>query len=559
MGPTCSVMASVTGWTRAMTRQQPVQPPTPSGEANDEPIIQVANLSVHAGDTPLIHGVDFVIGQGERIGLIGASGSGKSLTAQAIASLLPTVLTASGSVRINAPAIPAALRDHQAGAGQHIEVIGAKERTLAKVRGATIGMIFQDPRAALDPLVRVGDALASELGISRWQRDRRRAPEVVAALADVGLQPKHAHRRPHELSGGQCQRIGIALALANNPALLIADEPTTALDALTQAQIIALLQARLDANKTALLFISHDLALTQSICENGLIMDKGAIVARGAIATVMDDPHPAVVTLSQASAAQRVTAVPCNPPDRIPVLEAPPPAVVFDAVTRIHRGAETPTLDEVSLTIPAQHRIGIVGASGAGKTTLVRLIAGLNLPTAGTVAVNGRVQMVFQHPKASFNPRLRLRVSLEESLHDAQPRLSAPERAQRIAEVLASVDLPAQAADRYPGAFSGGQLQRLAIARAVLGEADILIADEPVSALDVAVREQVLQTLEAHAHGRTLIMVSHDFAPVAQLCDTVVVMSSAKIVEMGPTRTLFEHPKDPYTAQLVAATRFKCV
>lgn len=532
-------------------------PLTPMGAS--EPIIQVTDLGVRAGEKQLVSRVNFVIGEGERIGLIGASGSGKSVTAQAIASLLPTQLTPSGSVRINAPVIPSALFDAREGAGQHIEVIGAKERTLAKVRGATIGMIFQDPRAALDPLVRVGDALATELGIGRFVRGRRQADEVVAALEDVGLQAKHAHRRPHELSGGQCQRIGIAIALANNPALLIADEPTTALDALTQAQIIDLLKQRLEANRTALLFISHDLALTQALCENGLILDKGEIVARGEIASVMDDPHPAVVTLSRASKQSALTEVPCKPVDRVPTQPDEQAAVVFDQVTRIHRGAETPTLDGVSLTIPAGRRIGIVGASGAGKTTLVRLIAGLNLPTAGTVDVHGRVQMVFQHPKASFNPRLKLRTSLEESLTDAAPHLSAAERAERIAEALANVDLPEDSAERYPGAFSGGQLQRLAIARAVLGAADILIADEPVSALDVAVREQVLNTLDAHAQGRTLIMVSHDFGPVAQLCDTVVVMSAAKIVEMGPTQALFEHPKDPYTAQLVAATRFKCL
>lgn len=539
--------------------------------SSDLPIIRVQDLGVRAGNKPLIRGVNFVIGRGERIGLIGASGSGKSVTAQAIASLLPTHLTPSGSVCINAPALPIARQPHRAGSADHIEVIGAKERTLAKVRGATIGMIFQDPRAALDPLVRVGDALADELGIGRFVRGRRKSDAVVAALADVGLQAKHAHRRPHELSGGQCQRIGIAIALANNPALLIADEPTTALDALTQAQIIDLLRQRLEANDTALLFISHDLALTQSICENGLIMDKGEIVARGAITTVMDDPHPAVVTLSRAGAQRAQTEVPCKAVDRLPPAgnQAPAgsqtqgggqaPAVEFDQVTRVHRGAETPTLDGVSLVIPAGQRIGIVGASGAGKTTLVRLIAGLNLPTAGKVNVHGRVQMVFQHPKASFNPRLTVRTSLEESLNDAAPTLSAQERADRIAQALANVDLPVDSAERYPGAFSGGQLQRLAIARAVLGEADILIADEPVSALDVAVREQVLQALDTHAQGRTLIMVSHDFGPVAQLCDTVAVMSAAKIVEIGPTQTLFEQPKDPYTAQLVAATRFKCL
>lgn len=523
------------------------------------PIIQVSDLGVRAGEKKLVSGVNFTIHRGERIGLIGASGSGKSVTAQAIASLLPTQLTPSGSVRINGPAIPSALLNNSAQGDQRLEVIGAKERTLVKVRGATIGMIFQDPRAALDPLIRVGDALASVLGIGRFVPGRRNDDQVVAALEDVGLQAKHAHRRPHELSGGQCQRIGIAIALAKNPALLIADEPTTALDALTQAQIIDLLRNRLETNQTALLFISHDLALTQSLCQNGLIMDKGHIVARGAITSVMDDPNPAVVTLSRASKQSALTEVPCKPVDRVPATPSEQPAVVFDQVTRVHRGAETPTLDNVSLTIPAGRRIGIVGASGAGKTTLVRLIAGLNLPTFGKIDVNGRVQMVFQHPKGSFNPRLPLRASLEESLMATSLELNATQRAERIAEALANVDLPEDSAERYPGAFSGGQLQRLAIARAVLGEADILIADEPVSALDVAVREQVLNTLDAHAQNRTLIMVSHDFGPVAQLCDTVVVMSSAKIVEMGPTQALFEHPKDPYTAQLVAATRFKCL
>lgn len=547
MGRTYLGMAFVTGWTRAMTN----------------PIIQVANLSVRTSNKTLVKEVSFTIDPGERIGLIGASGSGKSVTAQAIASLLPTNLIPSGSVQINAPAIPASLLQAHAQAGGHLEVIGAPERTLAQVRGATIGMIFQDPRAALDPLIRVGDALATELGIPWYQRGRRNDERVIRALDDVGLQAAHAHRRPHELSGGQCQRVGIALALANEPALLIADEPTTALDALTQAQIIELLKAKLDTQNTALLFISHDIALTQSLCEHGLIMDHGEVVARGAIATVLDDPHPAVVTLSRASKNRVATNVPCKESQWD---DQPSPgsndggaAVVFDQVTRLHRGNEMPTLNNVSLTIPKGGRVGIVGESGAGKTTLVRLIAGLNLPTSGSVTVNGRVQMVFQHPKGSFNPRLPLRVSLEESMPKGAKGGSAQARRARIAEVLAEVDLPPDSAERYPGAFSGGQLQRLAIARAVLGEADILIADEPVSALDVAVREQVLGALDLHAQGRTLIMVSHDFAPITQLCDMVVVMSAATIVEAGPTQELFANPKDPYTARLVAATNFKCL
>ncbi len=557
-------MGYVIGWIRAMTKKRPPIPvPRIKGQADtvavqEMPIIEVNGLGVRAGQKTLVRDVSFVIAPGERIGLIGASGSGKSVTAQAIASLLPTQLTPQGSVRINCPAMPTALIEQAGGECQYLEVIGASERTLAKVRGATIGMIFQDPRAALDPLVRVGDALASELGIPWYQRGRRQDPRVISALEDVGLMATHAHRRPHELSGGQCQRIGIAIALANEPALLIADEPTTALDALTQAQIIELLKQRLDSQNTALLFISHDLALTQEMCENGLIMDRGEIVARGAIRAVMDDPHPAVVTLSRAIENRSDAFVPRCAPSQSST-DQTRQAVIFEAVTRTHRGGETPTLDDISLVIPEGGRVGIVGASGAGKTTLVRLIAGLNRPTAGKITVNGRVQMVFQHPKASFNPRLPLRVSLEESLNDAAPDLSAEERAERITSALAHVDLPPDSAERYPSAFSGGQLQRLAIARAVLGEADILIADEPVSALDIAVRRQVLDTLESHAKGRTLIMVSHDFAPVAQLCDTVVVMSSATIVEAGPTETLFTDPKDPYTARLVAATRFKCL
>lgn len=614
--------------------QQPTEQPSSDGRSalapnlGDQPILTVTNLAVLTRQHRVVEGISFVVNPGERIGLVGPSGSGKSVTAQAVAGLLPTHLQAEGTIAYHRAVLPASLVAHLGSAEDSVNIVGTPDRVMAPMRGHTVAMIFQDPKAALNPLHRVGDTLASAFGLGWFYPNRRRSDVVRKALDEVGLDPAYADRRPHELSGGQCQRIGIALALAKSPALLIADEPTTALDALTQAQIMALLRQRLDATNAALIFISHDHALTRTIVDNGLVMRKGRVFSRGAIGSVLpghgstsgadqniveDRPGKAASPLTLdsltdttsrtgtadlADTAGSVGVV--SPPDTtyrtermdsedsigaIPVGQPHPAdaadgsrsgagdnngaatmrvradqhsaAVILDQVSRTHRGAATPTLDHIDLVIPKGAKVGIVGASGAGKTTLIRLIAGLNRPTSGHVTVNGRVQMVFQHPKASFNPRLRIGQSLEESLLDAHPGLGSAQRAQRIAEVLHHVDMDREAAQRFPVTFSGGQLQRLAIARAVLGEADILIADEPVSALDTFVRTQVLNLLALHGVQRTLVMVSHDFAPVKRLCDLVVVMAAGRIVEMGPVEAVTANPKDPYTAKLLAATAYQ--
>ncbi len=359
-------------------------------------------------------------------------------------------------------------------------------------------------------------------------------------MEDVSLPSRAMRAYPHELSGGQRQRALIAMAMANNPDVLICDEPTTALDVTVQKQIVDLLLRLASERGTSLLFITHDLGLVARTCERVLVMRAGKIVEEGTVATVLSAPRH---EYTQQLLAASVLSTP-------PVVENyGAPVVEVTDLSRVFR--RTVALDAVSLTVHSGERLGIVGGSGSGKTTLLKILAGLDKPTSGTVRVEGGTQMVFQDPQSSLNPRMKIMDIVAEPLIG----WSASARRERVVEVLGEVGLGAEILDRYPHEFSGGQRQRISIARALGPKPAILLADEPVSALDVSVRRQVLDLLSklVDEYGITLVFVSHDLTVVRHICTTVVVMDQGRIVEHGRVDKVYADPHHEYTRTLLEA------
>ncbi|QGU05232.1 ATP-binding cassette domain-containing protein [Corynebacterium comes] len=470
------------------------------------PVLEVKDLRVGEG---LLDGIHLTVHPGERVGLIGESGSGKSMTALSIMGLLPRGLAAEGSVKI---------------AGR--ETVGLPDRRMRTLRGQVVSMVFQEPMTALDPLMTVGRQVAEAAGRT----------DVGDLFTQVALDPARMNAYPHELSGGQRQRVLIAMALANEPDLLICDEPTTALDVTVQDQILDLLDDLVDRLGVSLLFITHDLGVINRMCRRVLVMSAGQVVEEGETRQVLTAPvHPYTQRLVAAS----LPGAPAK------VRGVGTPVLTLENVTR--RYGTTLALDHVSLVVRRGERLGVVGGSGSGKTTLLRQFAGLDVPDAGTVTVDAGVQVVFQDPQSSLNPRLRIGRSVAEGMR-------RPDQV-RVAEVLAEVGLPEDTAGRFPHQFSGGQRQRISIARAVAGKPEILLADEPVSALDVSVRAQVLDLLDrlVDEYGLTLVFISHDLSVVRQVCSTVAVMHQGRIVEHGPTEQVWANPQHEYTRSLLAA------
>ncbi|MGW5359959.1 ABC transporter ATP-binding protein [Actinopolymorpha pittospori] len=563
------------------------------------PTLTVAGLGVRAGGGPLVDDVSFTIDPGERVGLVGESGSGKSLTALAVMGLLPEGLVAQGSVRL---------------AGESTDLLRADDRALSKLRGQAMGMVFQEPMSALNPVMRVGDQVAEVLRIHQPGLPRAVSrSRAVDLLAKVRLpDPARAARAyPHQLSGGQRQRVVIAIALANDPDLLICDEPTSALDVTVQAQVLDLIVAATSRSNTGLLFITHDLAVVATVCSRVLVMHDGVLVENGPVSEVFRKPrHPYTRALLDAaepngpaptrhpdpsprpSPTQPDRPAPRPEPDGLdsavePTERAPHPGPVpvieLRDLSRVYRRPRTslrstptsvPALRDVSFDIAAGQRFGIVGESGSGKSTLVRLLAGLDQPTAGSVRFAGRrvdgvperrlrflredLQLVFQDPSGSLDPRMRVGDIVAEPLvamRDSRLRRTHRSHRARVDELLAAVGLPADAAERYPHQFSGGQRQRISLARALAPAPKVLVADEPVSALDASVRAQILDLLAslAETFELTLVFVSHDLSVVRQVCDTVAVLHEGRVVELGPTERIFTAPEHPYTQRLIAA------
>ncbi|HLT78093.1 MAG TPA: ABC transporter ATP-binding protein [Ferrovibrio sp.] len=521
------------------------------------PVLSIRNLSVAlpaGGDRALaVKNVSFDVMPGEIVCLVGESGSGKSVTASTVMRLSPLTV-AGGSIELEGE-----------------DVLKAGKTRLRQLRGGRMSMIFQEPMTALNPVHRVGEQVAELLRAHRWQGKGVSVEERVAQLfADVKLpDPERLLRSyPHQLSGGQRQRVMIAMALALEPALLIADEPTTALDVTTQAQILELLRELQRKRGTGVLFITHDFGVVADIADRVVVMRHGEVVESGRAADVLHNPQHDYTKMLIA-AVPRLNPREARPLSGTPSLSARDLQKLY--VTRgLFRGTrEVRAVDHVDLDLYKGQTLGIVGESGSGKSTAARCIARLIAPSGGSIMLDGqdianlnerglhpfrrRIQVVFQDPYRSLNPRRTVGQSIIEG--PLNYGISRDEALQRARQLMETVGIDAAALDRYPHQFSGGQRQRIAIARALAMEPEILVADEAVSALDVSVQAQVLDLLESirDSFGISILFITHDLRVAARLCDRIAVMQHGRIVEFADTATLFAAPQHDYTKQLFAA------
>jgi len=519
------------------------------------PLLRVSDLSIRFGAVEAVRHVSFDIAPGETLALVGESGSGKSVTALSVLKLLPRNATIAGSIRYGGD-----------------DLLAVPEARLRAVRGNDIGMIFQEPMSSLNPVHtigrQVGEVLAVHQGLRRTAA-RRRTLELLHAVGIHDPESRLADY-PHQLSGGQRQRVMIAMALANGPKLLIADEPTTALDVTVQAQILALLKRLQQENGLAMLFITHDLSIVRRIADRVCVMTGGEIVETGPVETIFAAPWHDYTRHLLAAAPRGEPLVPA--PDAAPVVEARDLKVWFP----VRRGLLRRTVghiravDGVDLTIRKGETLGVVGESGSGKSTLGYAIMRL-IGSSGRIVVMGQevqagswrglrplrrhMQIVFQDPFGSLSPRLSVGQIVEEGLWVHMPRLTAAERAGRVEAAMREVGLDPAAAGRYPHEFSGGQRQRIAIARALVLEPDFLVLDEPTSALDVSIQAQVIDLLRdiQARRGLSYLFISHDLRVVRAIAHRLIVMRHGTVVEAGPTAAIFADPREDYTRQLIAA------
>ncbi|WP_326618744.1 ABC transporter ATP-binding protein [Streptomyces anulatus] len=522
-----------------------------------DPLVEVSGLTVDFGPVRAVDGLSFTLEAGGALGVVGESGSGKSASAYALLGLhRGTGARVGGSVRV---------------AGTDVNT--ADDRELRALRGAGAAMVFQDPLSSLDPYYPVGDQIAEVYRVHRPVSRKAARARAVEVLDRVGI-PDAARRsllRPHEFSGGMRQRALIAMALACEPGLLIADEPTTALDVTVQAQILDLLHDLRHETGMGLLLVTHDVGVAAESVDEVLVMRHGKEVERGPVARVLGAPR-------EPYTRELLAAVPRVETRR--VVPVPPPRVAEDAAPLLEavglrrefgRGSgRVAAVDGVSLTVHAGRTLGIVGESGSGKTTLGRMLVRLLDPTAGRLRYGGReigslpekelrsfrrdLQMVFQDPVASLNPRRSVGESVADPLRAAGESDEGRIR-DRVGELLERVGLDPGRYERYPHEFSGGQRQRVGIARALAAGPKLIVCDEPVSALDVTTQAQVVELLSELQRelGIGLVFIAHDLAVVRQVSDEVAVMRRGVIVEQGSADAVYADPQDPYTRQLLAA------
>ena len=549
-----------------MSTAQPLPAtPVPGTPLPATPLLDVQDLAVRfttpAGPLMAVDRISFRLAQGESLGVVGESGSGKTQAAMALLGLIASNGEASGSARL---------------AGT--ELIGRPERELQRIRGARIGMVFQDPMTALNPFLTIGRQMALALRRHRDLGQRAALTECERMLDAVRI--SNARQRlgqyPHELSGGMRQRVMIASALLCRPEILIADEPTTALDVTVQAQILALLNELRAEFGTALLLITHDLGIVAGNCERMLVMQHGRCEEQGPVDQVYASPT-SDYTRRLLAAAPRLdkprSLQPPLPPDAPVVLAARdiqvrfklPPASLFGRARSLH------AVNGVSLELRERETLGIVGESGCGKSTLARALLRLVPLHAGTVSFLGRdlsalkaealrqsrrdLQLVFQDPLAALDPRMTIRDIVAEPLTTFEPQLPATEVTARVTEMLEAVGLEVAHLRRYPHQFSGGQCQRIGIARALVLRPKLLVCDEPVSALDVTVQAQIVNLLAdlQQRFGLTMIFIAHDLAVVREISHRVMVMYLGRAVELAAVERLYESPEHPYTRALLAA------
>ncbi|MGO3523257.1 MAG: dipeptide ABC transporter ATP-binding protein [Brevibacterium aurantiacum] len=580
-----------------------------------ENLLEVRDLTITPAGAraPVLENVSLSLAPGERVGLIGESGSGKSLTAQSVMGLLPEELRAEGSVSLQ---------------GFSGNILEAKEKTLARMRSNLVSMVFQEPMSALNPLMRIGDQIAEAMRI----HGAVARGDILDLLTSVHMPDPGSARSayPHQMSGGQRQRVMLAIALANSPQLLICDEPTTALDVTVQKHMLELIAERVAAVQAGLLFITHDLAVVAEVCERVIVMYAGRIVESGTVRQIFTDPqheytrgllassdleatdgngklYTLKTALSYAGPVDETSPVDeAGPGDEdelsagdgaadvrepaavresraasareAPTVGGVAPLIEVSGVSKhfrsrgllLRRRAPVRALEDISFSVASGQRLGIVGESGSGKSTLLNILSGLDRPSSGHVRVGDirvesasssalrslreNLQIVFQDPFASLDPRMRIEDIVSEPL--VARGLGREERLARVEEMLQAVDLDTKVMRRYPHQFSGGQRQRISIARALVTRPQILVADEPVSALDVSVRAQVLNLFTdlVDDYALTLLFVSHDLGVVKHLCSDVIVMKDGHIVESGSTEDIYANPREDYTRRLIAAT-----
>ncbi len=523
-------------------------------------LLCVKNLQVHAGQVPLVQDVSFTIQQGETLALVGESGSGKTLSALSVLGLLPEGLSRTATTLT-------------LGAD---DLLSLPPSQLRRLRGKRMAMIFQEPATALNPVLTCGAQVAEMFQIHTPELTRVERQQRVLTLFDqvqLSAPARMAQSYPHELSGGQRQRVMIAMALAHSPALLIADEPTTALDVTVQAEILALVKSLQRDLGMAMLWITHDFGVVKTLADRVVVMQHGHMMEHGPAARLLSKPKSPYTQQLLAATLTLNPTPPALPKAPKPLLEVTnlghtylrPAPWFWQPATQLH------ALNKVNFTLPQGTTLGVVGESGSGKSTLARVLTRLQ-PAAegGRIAFLGQdflslkgealrqarreMQMVFQDPVTSLNPALDVFTTLTEPIR-AHRLLPPAQWPARVAELLAQVGLPPEVATRYPHQFSGGQRQRLAIARALALQPKLIVADEPVSALDVSIQAQILD-LFVHLQrtlGTSYVFISHDLRVVSHLAHQVLVLKAGDVVEYGPTAKVFGNPKAAYTKQLLKA------
>lgn len=524
------------------------------------PLLQVKDLSVafRSGDevNTVVDRVSFDVSMGETVALVGESGSGKSVSALSVLQLLPYPAAShpSGSIQFD---------------GQ--ELLGADDKQLRSVRGNEISTIFQEPMSSLNPLHSVERQVGEVLKVHQGMRDEAARVRTLELLDRVGIKDPESRLRsyPHQLSGGQRQRVMIAMALANTPKLLIADEPTTALDVTVQAQILRLLVELQQELGMAMLFITHDLGIVRRLAKTVNVMQGGKIVEHGPVSDIFAKPqHP----YTQMLLSTEPSAAPLGKPDETITLAADDLKVWFPVKKGILRRTHShiKAVDGVDLSIRQGETLGIVGESGSGKTTLGLALLRLT-ESKGAIRFNdmditdygskqmrplrSELQVVFQDPFGSLSPRMSVSDIIEEGLLIHQPKMGYLERDREIIAALEEVGLDPETRFRYPHEFSGGQRQRISIARALVLKPRVILLDEPTSALDMSVQAQVVDLLRdiQKKHNLAYLFISHDLKVVRALSHRILVLKDGKVVESGTREEIFENPKEPYTRELIAA------
>ncbi|SIT87429.1 ABC transporter ATP-binding protein [Microbacterium sp. RU33B] len=562
--------------------------PSAERRSTTSPLLQVRDVAVdfHTMDGAVhaVEGVDIDLAQGETLAIVGESGSGKSTTAMAVIGLLPgNGKVVSGSILLEGE-----------------ELVGASERVMRGIRGRSIGLVPQDPMSNLNPVAKIGTQVAEALLAHGLATKKDVDRKVIETLAAAGLPDaeKRAKQYPHEFSGGMRQRALIAMGLACNPKLLIADEPTSALDVTVQKTILDQLERMTGELGTALMLITHDLGLAAERAQRVVVMHRGRIVEQGPALQILEDPQQPY-TQALVRAAPSVTAVRLRPeafrrPDphaSVVVSDrategapapasAPSPASAPDNIVEVEgltkvfpiRGQKEPfvAVKDVSFVVPRGETVAIVGESGSGKTTTARMLLKVIDPTSGAMRFEGqdvaklkgrqlsdfrqKVQPIFQDPYSSLNPMFTIGRIIQEPL-DFYKRGSTKDREKRVRQLLDDVALPQAMANRYPSELSGGQRQRVAIARALALSPELIVCDEPVSALDVLVQDQILRLLGdlQREYGLSYLFISHDLAVVRLISDWVCVMKNGELVEAASSEEIFTNPRDPYTRRLLAS------